>query len=245
MLTEYINLGGFPDVHKYGSQYPQSVYADIIQKDILVRHKIKNPPIFKEFARVVISNFAQELSITKVGKVVGVASPNTASKYSHFLQETFLTFALNRYFHKLKGQLASNKKYYSVDTGIIKSIAFTPTANRGALLENVVFLELLRQRDYYQLFDEIFFWQTESMGVDFLLRRKKKPLAAIQVCADLSDPITLDRETRALIKIAEQLKPEKLIILSDGHQEQRAIKGNTIEVWPVTKWLLDPQRSLA
>jgi predicted AAA+ superfamily ATPase len=245
MLLDYIDLGGFPDVSKYGQQYPQSVYADIIQKDILVRHKIKNHVKFKEFAKVIVSNFSQELSITKVGKVVGIESPNTASKYSHYLQDTYLAFSLNRYFHKLKGQLVSNKKYYAIDSGIIKSIAYTPTANFGALLENIVYLELLRQRDYHQLFDEIFFWQTESAEVDFLLRQNKKSLAAIQVCADLSNPLTREREVRALIKIANEMKPEKLLIVTEGQQEELIVEGTKIEVWPLAKWLLDPKRSLA
>lgn len=244
-FSEYLSQGGFPDVKIYGSEYPQVVYGDILERDIIVRHKIKRPKIFKEFSKVLVSNFGQTLSLSKVGKLVGLSSPNTAVKYAQYLQDTYLCFSLNQYFNKLKAQMVSNKKYYVADSGIINTISYTPTQNLGALLENTVFLELLRQRDYYSSFDEVFFWKSDKSEVDFLLRRKKKPLMAIQVCAELSNPLTRDRELRGLVNIAESLNVEKFLIITSEMEEEIRFENLRIQACPIYKWLINPAQYLA
>lgn len=244
-LDLYAAGGGLPDARRYGSRYPQTVYSDIIDKDILIRHKIRDAVLFREFARFFVSNNAQEISLSKLGKLLGIASANTAATYARYLQETYLITPLTRYFDRLKAQIVSNKKYYPNDTGIISAVAYTPTENRGALYENMVFLELLRQRDYFHRCDEIFFWSNERCAVDFLLRRNKKACTAIQVCSDLTNPLTREREVRGLVEISQALNPPQLAIIANSAEEQFVVADKKIEVWPLWKWLLDPGRLMA
>jgi predicted AAA+ superfamily ATPase len=102
-----------------------------------------------------------------------------------------------------------------------------------------VLVELLRLRDQKKIFDEIFFWQTEKASVDFLLRSAKKPIAAVQVCLDISNPITRDREIRALLLIANELKLKNLILISESNESEIKVEDQKINVCSLSRWLLD------
>lgn len=240
LLQRYLHEGGFPDVQQFGRLYSQTIYSDIIAKDVLQRRKLKAPELFKKFSRYVISNYAQEISLSKIGKYLGIKDPHTSAKYLSFLEETYLTFTLPRYFHKLKAQLVTNKKTYTIDSGLISTTAFSPTPSLGALFENVVFLELLRQRDYRKNFDELFFWQGPKCEVDFLVRRDNRFQFALQVSMDLSNPQTLEREKKALLAVHKALNPGKYIIVNDSLDEILQEGEIEIVLVPLWKWLLKP-----
>jgi predicted AAA+ superfamily ATPase len=240
LLQRYLQEGGFPDVQKFGRLYSQTIYSDIIAKDILQRRKLRAPELFKRFSRYVISNYAQEISLGKLGKYLGVKDPHTTAKYLSYLEETYLTIALSRYFHKLKAQLVTNKKTYTIDSGLINTTAFSPTPSLGALFENIVFLELLRQRDYRKSFNQLYFWQGPKCEVDFLVRSDNRFKSALQVSMDLSNPQTLEREKKALLAVHKALNPGNYIIVNDSLDEILHEGEIKIVLVPLWKWLLKP-----
>ncbi len=148
-----------------------------------------------------------------------------------------MVFCLSRYFHKLKGQLVANKKTYTIDPGLISATAFVPTDSLGALYENVVFLELLRRRDYEQSFDAVFFWQGKNCEVDFITRTKNRFQSAIQVSLDLTRPETREREKKALIAAHKDLKVGRYTIITESIEETWHESGIQISIVPLWKWL--------
>ena len=238
LFSAYLKEGGFPDVQKYGRLFSQSIYSDVVNKDILQRYHLRAPATFRKFAHYVISNYAHEINLTKTGKHLGIKDPHTTNKYFGYLEETYLAFGLRRYFHKLKAQLVTNKKSYAIDPGLLGAVAFTPTASLASVYENIVFLELLRRRDYVSSVDEIYFWQGDRCEVDFVIRNQKSFESAIQVCFDPSQPQTLEREVKALLSVKRELKAKKLTIITDSEERILSESGVKISFIPLWKWLL-------
>ena len=106
--------------------------------------------------------------------------------------------------------------------------------DKGRLLENLVFLELLRkERDisYYQT--------SQNEEVDFLIKKGKKVTQLIQVCYDFSNFMTKDREIKSLLKASKEFNCNDLLILTKSQEEEMKISGKKIMIKPVWKWLLD------
>lgn len=241
MLSGYIAEGGFPDVQKFGKLHSQTIYSDIISKDIIQRYKIRRTTAFKKLANYIISNTANEISLTKVGKLCGIQDAHTSAKYFDYLEQTYIICPLIRYFHKLKAQLTANKKSYAIDSGLVNTTAFRPSSLLSAHYENLVYLELLRQRDYMKNLKEIFFWQDSSSEVDFLVRFNEQITAAIQVSRDISRIETREREVKSLVNIHRSLGTEHLYLITDSLEEEIRVEQLTVRVVPLWKWLLNPE----
>ena len=102
------------------------------------------------------------------------------SEYCHYLQQSYLCFFVNRYSHSLKEQVQSQKKVYFIDHQLAKSIGFQIGANRGRMLENIVYIELKRRGK------EIYYHQ-EKKECDFIIKNGMEIESAYQVCAEWSD----------------------------------------------------------
>lgn len=161
---------------------------------------------------------------------MGLGSVNTVINYIDYLEKAWLFFVINKYGYSVKEQQIANKKVYAIDTGLIKTIAFSFSENAGALLENIVFLELLRTgRDIY------YYKTNKENEVDFYIPQEK---LFIQVCQNISEPATRERETRALLEAKREVGEASLLILTEDEKDNLSIDDAVIQVLPIYEWLL-------
>ena len=130
----------------------------------------------------------------------------------------------------------ADRKCYVVDNGYVLARAFELSSNLGRLLENMVFLELLKQ-GYDLKRHELFYYKSRNdKEVDFVCRKGGSIEQLIQVSYDISSPKTKKRELDSLIECAEELKVKKLLIITWDQDEILEKNGYTIEVISVKNW---------
>lgn len=239
-LKDYIRNGGFPEALVFGSAYVKNIYGDILSKDILMRHNIKNKNTFKESARYLLSNFAHRISYSKLKNIFGLKNVQTVKNYVDYLAESFVLFEVEKFSFKLKQQLISPRKVYGIDTGLINALTFQFSENYGRLMENCVYLELLRKKSYYNNDLEIYYWQNNSdKEVDFVIKKGKKIKQLIQVCRNIDDYAIKERELKSLLIASKDLKCDDLLIITDELKERQLMEGKTIKFMPLYEWLLE------
>jgi len=218
-FANYMRIGGFPEAvgfiesgESYAYEYLKTVFQNIYENDIQKRHKIYYETSYKEVVNFLIDSIGSRVSARNIAKVLtanGKKIDNkTVSKYIDTLVESYLFYKVNRYDIKGKQHLATQEKYYLVDLGLRYALLGKElTADAGHLLENVIFLELLR-RDY-----QIWIGKTDNLEVDFVVRDKAGYTQYIQVAYTVKEPKTLERELTPFNKIRDF--NERLLITMD------------------------------
>jgi len=234
LLREYLDNGGFPEIHKFGSEVVLRVYNDIITKDILLRHGIRKIEKLKMLAKYLITNSSQEFTYSKLAEVLDIKQIPTISNWVSYLENSFLLFKLERFDFKLKKQFLSPKKIYCIDPGIIHSIGFKFSENSGRLMENLVAIELQRKKQaLYKL--EVYYWKNHQQNeVDFVLKEGKSVTQLIQVTYANSKEEIKERELNSLVKAGKALRCKKLIVITWNYESSE--KGITFI--PLWKWLM-------
>lgn len=239
-LKEYMEQGGFPEVFKFGRRMVRTIYDDIISKDILLRYQIKRKSTFKELSGYLVSSFGKEITFRKLSNIFNIKDVHTTRNYVHYLSESFLIFPLERFSYKLKQRYIAPKKVYCIDCGMINALAFQFSANEGRLMENAVFLELLRRRSYREEIDDIYYWRDHTQcEVDFVLKKGRKVVQLIQVCMDIEDISTRKREIKSLLKAGDELQCNNLLIITLDTQRTERHNSRQIEMIPLWRWLIE------
>ena len=238
-LEEYISTGGFPEVVKDPANkkaYLQSLYSDILNKDIIIRYKIKFSKTLREISNSLMSNTASHVSFNKIKNMFNLKSVHTALNYLSFLEESFLFFLVPRFSYKAKERAIATRKIYAIDTGMIGALSVSFSRNIGKIYENMVFLELARRMAQ----SEIYYWQDIHQNeVDFVVKEGKEIKELIQVCYDAGNYDTKKREVSALLKSGKEMKCRKLIVITDDYEALEAADGRKIKFMPLWKWLLE------
>jgi len=170
ILNDYMRTGGLPEVHKFGRAMIQRIYDDIITKDIIIRHHIRKKQELKKLARYLITGFSNEITYSKLSKILDIKHVSTVSNWVSYLKDAFLIIVLERFNFKLKQQFNTPKKVYCIDNGIVTSIGFNLSENRGRLMENMVAVELHRICSVDPIL-ELFYWKDHQQNeVDFIIK---------------------------------------------------------------------------
>lgn len=245
-VSAYIQKGGYPEPllkNLDRREYLSMLVNSIVYKDIVKRYKIRFVQGIEGLTNYLISNAASEASFNQLARLVGVKSSHTAEKYFSYLKEAFLFFDVRRFSYKVREQLASHRKVYAIDNGLIYAKAFQMSANFGVLFENAAACELLRRS--YKTDSSIYYYKNaQQEEVDFVVKRGNSVEQLIQVCYDISNPDTYKREIRALLKAGSELRCNDLLIInSDIEKTEDAewfgAKGR-VKFIPMWKWLLKP-----
>jgi predicted AAA+ superfamily ATPase len=150
-----------------------------------------------------------------------------------FLEEAFLVFELFKYDYSLKKQYVNDKKIYVIDNGMRNAVAFQFSDDRGRLLENCVFIELLRRKA------PVYFFKNTG-ECDFVTEDLGKVTTALQVCYELSQK-NRERELDGLTGAMLTLGIKNGIILTYHQEETIVHNGFSLQVLPVWRWLLENQ----
>jgi len=238
LTDDYLRNGGYPEVvalRPLTRSYLSTLFDSIIWKDVAKRHRVRNITDLNNLAIYLVSNFCNPLSANELTEELGFSSVNTTKKYMDYLQEPYLFYYLPRYNNKLKIMKKAPRKVYVVDNGFVAAKAFSLSDNLGRLLENQVFIELIRRG--YDTEKTIFYYRSRNdKEVDFVLRKGTQIEFLVQVCYDMGSPRTEDREIDSLIECAEELNCRNLVFVT--YNEERIIekKGYRISIVPITKF---------
>ena len=238
-LQKYLELGGFPEVYKFGREMIPRIYEDILTKDILLRHNISKKEEIKKLAKYLISNSSEEVTYTRLAKLLNIKHISTISNWTSYLENAFLIFKIEKFDFKLKQQFIAPKKVYCIDSGMINSIGFRFSENKGKIIENEVALELQRRKSIDKSI-EIYYWKDYKQNeVDFVLKRDKKIESLIQVSYINSEEEIKEREVKALLKAGKELKCNNLLVITWDYESEEKFEGKNIKFIPLWKWLLE------
>jgi predicted AAA+ superfamily ATPase len=210
-------------------EYLEALYATIIEKDIMQRHKINDKRAFANTTKFVASNIGSQLSPSNISKSLKADNQSvhhaTIEKYLEYLVESFVFYRVNRFDIKGKKQLATQEKYYLVDVGLLNVLAGRERmADRGHILENVVYLELLR-RGY-----KIWTGAMRNAEIDFTTKNKTGEIEYYQVAWKISSPETEEREFGALEMIDDNY-PKFLLTTESFLQSRKGIIHKNVFDW--------------
>ncbi|MEY4048947.1 MAG: hypothetical protein RL284_2498 [Bacteroidota bacterium] len=217
-------------------EYLEAIYNTIIEKDITQRHQINDKRAFENIIKFVASNIGSSLSpgniaiaLNKNGQKI---HNTTVQKYLEYLVTSFVFYKVNRFDLKGRKQLATQEKYYLVDVGLLNVLVGKErTTERGHILENVVFLELLRRGN------KIWTGSDRNSEVDFVCKTPTGDMEYYQVAWQMTDEKTIEREFSALEKIKDNYP--KYLLTTDGFTQDR----NGIRHLNVFHWLLNNKES--
>ena len=238
VYKRYISLGSFPYVAMLEedeiSKYLGSLYNDVIIKDVMIRKGISDETMLKSVANFVLDNIGNLVSINSIantmtsdGRTINV---RTVERYLEGFVESFFLYKACRYDIKGKQYLKTGEKYYVSDLGLRYFMLGRKIGDRGHILENIVYLELLR-RGY-----DVYIGKVEDYEVDFVAIDSNGK-RYIQVCETLKDNENkiLTRELNSLQRINDNY--EKTILTMDKiptSNEEGIIVKNVLE-WLIEK----------
>ena len=232
LADDYMRNGGYPETipaRSITKSYLSTLFDSILLKDVAKRHKVRNTTDLYNLATYLLSNFCNPISANELAGELGLSSVATTKKFCDYLNEPYLFFFLPRFNNKLKLMSKAPKKVYVVDNGFVQSTAFNLSENLGRLLENQVFVELLRRG--YIPGKTLFYYRTRNdKEIDFVTRKGTKVEQLIQVCYDMTSEKTRKRELDALTEAAEELHCDNLLIITNDQQEIIEWKKRKIKV---------------
>lgn len=204
LFEQYLSYGGFPGLLNYENEekekYLYDLYSTIVLNDILYKNKVKDLDLLERLMEFMISNIGQLFSANSISKYIKnenrKTTPHTIINYMDYARNAFIFYQIKRENIKQKKKLLISDKYYLVDSGFYFIFNGPTQRNWGQLLENIVFLELIRQ-GY-----SITIGKIQDLEVDFVCR-KANQIKYIQVSQSILDENTRKREFKSLEKISD------------------------------------------
>ena len=210
-------------------EYLEAIYTTIIEKDITKRHQINDKRAFTNIVKFVASNIGNPLSPGNISKTLKQDGQSihhaTVEKYLEYLVESFVFYKINRFDLKGKKQLATQEKYYLVDAGLLNNLVGKERiTDRGHILENIVYLELLRRGN------KVWTGTDRNTEVDFVCKTPTGDMEYYQVAWQMTDKSTVEREFGALEKVNDNY-PKYLLTTDSFTQNRSGIKHLNVFNW--------------
>ena len=237
-ISDYAERGGFPDVQDVSSGMRAAMlqeYVDaVLYRDIIERHKVASVQALKYTLEYLFHNYARKTSTRSISGVLKnlsvPANRESVADYLDWFKDAYLVYPVSVLSDSLAVKRVNPDKYYLIDSGLIRAMCVKNDAERGWMLENIVYMALRRGGGKIS-----YIANADGTEVDFHVRdRSTHGERLVQVSYAMSDAATFNRETNA-IKFARQKKGihDCTIVTWDDEGE---IDG--IRIMPVWKWLL-------
>ena len=199
------------------NQALEGIYSTIVLRDVLQRNPQINQNTLHKVMLFLSSNIGSITSPNKIGNVLSAEDDikktkekniagKTVERYISMLQNAFIIYSINRYDIKGKQLLKTLGKNYLVDMGFRNLLLGYRDADRGHIIENIVFLELLRR--HYR----VYIGKVGENEIDFIAENPEEKIY-IQVTESMQSPETRQRELRPLQMIPDNY--EKIILSMD------------------------------
>jgi len=248
LLDEYLQKGGLPEVVLSGeemkNEITQSYFKTMVSRDIAERYQVRKITALRALLKLMLNS--KLTTLTKLHnslKSMGInISKNTISEYLQMVEDVYFFKFVTCFSYNVKDELQLPRKSYIVDAAFLKYVSPRLTRDTGWLYEIAVAHQLevcgfnfnywkARQQDY---------------EIDFVVRDELKVNKLIQVCSDLDDQYTLQREIRSLLTGSQELNCRELLIINQSLEKKESYEWFSykaeIEFIPLWKWLLQEVR---
>jgi predicted AAA+ superfamily ATPase len=222
-FQKYLQFGGMPILREYNfdevrsNQALEGIYSTVVLKDVLQRNNQADQNMLHKVMLFLCSNIGNITSPNSIGNVLSAegdikngkgknVAGKTVEKYISMLRSAFIFYSVGRYDVKGKQLLKTLGKSYIIDLGFRNMLLGYRDVDRGHILENIVFLELLR-RDY-----RVYIGKVGETEVDFVAEKPSDKLY-IQVTESIESAETRERELRPLRLIPDNY--EKMVLSMD------------------------------
>lgn len=205
-FNEYLRYGGLPTITDLLDNkdtigpFLEGIYNTVLMKDVIERNEVRDAALLENILKFIAANVGNIVSTNKISSYLTSSGRKTSSEtvdnYLKMLENAFIIYKANRFDLKGKMFLKTLEKYYMVDTGIRNKLTGLGDTDYGHILENVVFLELLR-RGY-----EVSIGKIGTLEVDFVAVNENEKIY-IQVSATILDESTRNRELKPLLDIKD------------------------------------------
>ena len=240
-FREYLAEGGFPEAQGLGAavriELLQGYVDAVLFRDVVERHHVSQVEALRWLVRHCLRNPAGSFSAHRLHQDLksqghGVAKDAVHAMLGHLL-DAFLLSAVPLATDSERQRNSNPRKVYPADTGLIRAFDASGRSNVGHALETAVFIELLRRGA------EVGYVKTQAgFEVDFLARHPVAGQELIQVCADLRNAETKERELRALTEAGKMHRTAARRLLVLDRDARAAITAPDVEVQPAYEWLL-------
>lgn len=227
---QYVTYGAFPELVDIKNKRPflNNIYQTVYLQDIITRNKITNDFAVRLILKKIAESVTKALSfnrLTNIVKSAGISiGKQTVINYVGYMLDSYLIFSLQNYASK-----KTSPKYYFMDTGLLGLMLLDCKTTQ---LENLVAVELIRRYG----FENVYFFEN-NIEVDFYIPSEN---LAIQVSMQVLDDVdTLERETRAFVKLNQFIPDTKCLLVTNSEETKLNCDGIKIDVVPIWKWLLD------
>ena len=214
---QYLETSSFPYVTELGGsrkaieEYLSGIYHTVVLKDVIGRLKGADPMMLESLLRFVYSSTGSPVSTKKIADTMTSQGRRldvrTVEKYLTACLDSYIVYQARRYDIRGKQHLKTLEKYYAVDVGLRFFLLGRAHADTGHLLENVIYLELLR-RGY-----SVSVGKLDELEVDFVAVNQEGT-TYIQAAATVREESTLQRELRPLQRIRDHY-PKLILTLDD------------------------------
>ena len=227
---QYVTYGAFPELVDIKNKRPflNNIYQTVYLRDIITRNKITNDFAVRLILKKIAESVTKALSfnrLTNIVKSAGISiGKQTVINYVGHMLDSYLIFSLQNYASK-----KTSPKYYFMDTGLLGLMLLDC---KTAQLENLVAVELIRRYG----FENVYFFEN-NIEVDFYIPSEN---LAIQVSMQVLDDVdTLERETKAFVKLNQFIPDTKCLLVTNSEETKLNCDGIKIDVVPIWKWLFD------
>lgn len=238
-LNDYLYYGGYPETVLFPQERKkiiEEILNTTIYRDIIERYNIRNVKV----AKIMLNHLftSKIFSVNKFHRFLKTTgykvSKNTLYNYFEYFCDSLVVYPLRKYSASYRKNESSLPKIYLASNGLLSIMGII---DKGQLMENMVFVELLH-RDFKPNENIFYYLIGSGKEVDFVLVENKNVKQLIQVCYDLSDYNTKEREMSVLIKCGDELKCNNLLIITYNYENLENFKGKKIKFIPLWKWLL-------
>jgi hypothetical protein len=245
LFDEYLKWGSYPALAVMADDYPKEeilreYFDTMLLKDIIQRHQISRPQQCIHLYRYLLANIGRSQTLQSFYrnlKQAGFsASRDMVRDYVSWAVDSWLFYLVPLYSNSMKEQERNYKKVYAIDWALANKNSSTWDGSLSRAFENMVFIHL------HQSFHRVHYYltKTKRQEVDFIaVGGNGEPLAAIQVCMDISSEETLKRESEALGVTARYFNIKDNFILTYNQEKDLEAGGVRIKAIPARKWLLE------
>ncbi|MBP3709247.1 MAG: ATP-binding protein [Treponema sp.] len=236
-FAKYLKLGGFPEFLQYGcTDILKRLFDDILMRDIVVRHGIKDVRSVKSLALYLASNCGNLVTGSKLSAQLGLKTTATILDYLSFLEQSYLFFLVPKFDYSSKAQSVNPKKVYCIDTGMIANVTLSAGSDKGRMLENAVFIQLRRKTK------NVWYYAESTFECDFLYGEGSVPQHAVQVCWKLTSE-NREREVHALVETCKRFPGVKPLIVTFNQKDKISYNGMIVNVVPAVDFFVDKKRT--
>lgn len=236
LFLDYLKYGGFPEVALKDSPDARdlllkSYFEDLIYRDIVTRHEIRDVANLRNLAVYLLTNVARPTSINKLKNNFTISQDKTEN-YVSAIMESYLVFQLQKFAWSLKSTMRAGFKPYAIDTGLRNRVAFSFSEDMGFLVENVVYCHLKRRHE------EVYF-DANGTETDFVVKEGMKIARRIQVWyEDTSITAIPARELACFLKPGKEYSKAECILITNDYEDVIDTVAAKVRCIPIAKYLL-------